>query len=106
MIVALEEFVAENPDHAGSIAMLVTSDEEGRARVGTLKVINALTARNETVDYCVIGEPSSENRLGDIVRIGRRGSLSGMLTVNGIQGHVAYPQLADNPIRRFAPVLL
>jgi succinyl-diaminopimelate desuccinylase len=105
MIVSLEEFVAENPDHAGSIAMLVTSDEEGRARDGTLKVINALTARNETVDYCVIGEPSSENRLGDIVRIGRRGSLSGMLTVNGVQGHVAYPQLADNPIRRFAPVL-
>lgn len=105
MIVALEEFVSDNPDHAGSIAMLVTSDEEGRARDGTLQVIKALTARDETVDYCVIGEPSSENRLGDIVRIGRRGSLSGMLTVKGVQGHVAYPQLADNPIRRFAPVL-
>jgi succinyl-diaminopimelate desuccinylase len=105
MIVALEDFIAANPDHDGSLAMLITSDEEGHARDGTLKVVEALTKRNEKIDWCVIGEPSSENRLGDIVRIGRRGSLSGMLTVKGIQGHVAYPQLADNPIRRFAPIL-
>ncbi|MDH3778022.1 MAG: succinyl-diaminopimelate desuccinylase, partial [Gammaproteobacteria bacterium] len=88
-----------------SIALLITSDEEGRARDGTLKVIEALTAREEHIDWCVIGEPSSQNKLGDIVRIGRRGSLSGMLNVKGVQGHVAYPQLADNPIRSFAPVL-
>ena len=105
MIVAIEEFLAAHPDHDGSIALLITSDEEGRARDGTLKVIDALTARDEHIDWCVLGEPSSQNVLGDIVRIGRRGSLSGMLKVNGIQGHVAYPQLADNPIRRFAPVL-
>lgn len=105
MIVALENFVAENPDHQGSLAMLITSDEEGRARDGTLKVIEALQTRNEHIDWCVLGEPSSQAVLGDIVRIGRRGSLSGMLTVRGIQGHVAYPQLADNPIGRFAPVL-
>lgn len=105
MIVALEEFVAAYPDHSGSLAMLVTSDEEGRARDGTLKVVEALQARGERIDWCVLGEPSSQERLGDIVRVGRRGSLSGMLTVRGVQGHVAYPQLADNPIGRFAPVL-
>lgn len=105
MIVAFEEFVAANPNHDGSLAMLVTSDEEGAARDGTLKVMDALGKRDEKIDWCVIGEPSSEKALGDIVRIGRRGSLSGQLTVRGIQGHVAYPQLADNPIRRFAPVL-
>ncbi|MGI9262527.1 MAG: succinyl-diaminopimelate desuccinylase, partial [Woeseiaceae bacterium] len=105
MIVAIEEFLGEHPDYKGSIALLITSDEEGRARDGTLRVIDALSAREERIDWCVLGEPSSQNELGDIVRVGRRGSLSGMLTVNGIQGHVAYPQLADNPIRRFAPVL-
>ncbi len=105
MIIALEEFVAENRDHDGSLAMLITSDEEGEARDGTLKVIAALQERGEKIDWCVLGEPSSSSTLGDIVRIGRRGSLSGMLTVRGVQGHVAYPQLADNPIRRFAPVL-
>ena len=105
MIVAMEKFVAANPNHGGSLAMLITSDEEGAAREGTLKVIEALVKRNEKIDWCVIGEPSSEKALGDIVRIGRRGSLSGQLKVRGIQGHVAYPQLADNPIRRFAPVL-
>jgi len=105
MIVAFEDFIAANPDHDGSLAMLITSDEEGRARDGTLKVMDALTKRNEKIDWCVIGEPSSETRLGDIVRIGRRGSLSASLTVRGVQGHVAYPLLADNPIRRFAPVL-
>lgn len=105
MVVAVEDFVAAHPEHAGSIAFLITSDEEGRARDGTLKVMEALAARQEQIDWCVLGEPSSERELGDVVRIGRRGSLSGMLTVRGVQGHVAYPQLADNPIRRFAPVL-
>jgi len=105
MIVAIEQFLADNEDHKGSLALLITSDEEGRAREGTLKVMEVLTARDETIDWCVIGEPSSEENLADLVRVGRRGSLSGMLTVNGVQGHVAYPQLADNPIRRFAPVL-
>ena len=105
MIVAVERFVEEHPDHNGSIAFLITSDEEGPARNGTLKVIETLRDRDEDIDYCVIGEPSSERRLGDVVRIGRRGSLSGRLKVRGVQGHVAYPQLADNPIHRFAPVL-
>jgi succinyl-diaminopimelate desuccinylase len=105
MIVAIEEFLEEHPDHPGSIALLITSDEEGRARDGTLKVMEVLNEREEHIDWCVLGEPSSQTKLGDIVRIGRRGSLSGMLTVRGVQGHVAYPQLADNPIRRFAPVL-
>ncbi|MDH3954119.1 MAG: succinyl-diaminopimelate desuccinylase, partial [Gammaproteobacteria bacterium] len=105
MLVAVERFLAEYPDHAGSIAFLITSDEEGRARDGTLKVMEALTGRGEKIDWCVIGEPSSHTELGDVVRIGRRGSLSGMLEVRGVQGHVAYPHLADNPIRRFSPVL-
>ena len=105
MVVAVEAFLAEHPDHPGSIAFLITSDEEGRARDGTLKVMETLTARGEQIDWCVIGEPSSHTELGDMVRIGRRGSLSGMLEVRGVQGHVAYPHLADNPIRRFAPVL-
>jgi len=105
MIVALENFLARHADHDGSLALLITSDEEGRARDGTLKVMEELQRRDEHIDWCVLGEPSSERELGDIVRIGRRGSLSGMLTVRGVQGHVAYPQLADNPIRRFAPVL-
>lgn len=105
MIVAIEAFLDAHADFAGSIAMLITSDEEGRARDGTLRVMDALADRDEHMDWCVIGEPSSQNVLGDIVRIGRRGSLSGMLKVNGVQGHVAYPHLADNPIRAFAPVL-
>ena len=105
MIVAIERFLGANPRHAGSLALLITSDEEGRARDGTLKVMQELEQRGEQMDWCVLGEPSSQRQLGDIVRIGRRGSLSGLLTVRGVQGHVAYPQLADNPIRRFAPVL-
>jgi succinyl-diaminopimelate desuccinylase len=105
MIVAIEKFLQDNEKHKGSIALLITSDEEGRARDGTLKVMETLTGRGEIIDWCVIGEPSSQESLGDLVRVGRRGSLSGMLTVSGIQGHVAYPHLADNPIRRFAPVL-
>ncbi|MBT8067889.1 MAG: succinyl-diaminopimelate desuccinylase [Gammaproteobacteria bacterium] len=105
MLVAIERFLEARPDYDGSIALLITSDEEGRARDGTLKVIETLQNRGEHIDWCVLGEPSSQKTLGDIVRIGRRGSLSGMLKVLGVQGHVAYPQLADNPIRRFAPVL-
>jgi succinyl-diaminopimelate desuccinylase len=105
MVVALERFIARHPNHDGSLAMLITSDEEGRARDGTRKVMESLIARQEHIDWCVLGEPSSQKVLGDTVRIGRRGSLSGMLRVSGIQGHVAYPQLADNPIRRFAPLL-
>ena len=105
MIIAVEEFLEAHPDHPGSLAFLITSDEEGRARDGTLQVMRTLAERGEHIDWCVLGEPSSQRDLGDIVRIGRRGSLSGILTVKGVQGHVAYPQLADNPIRRFAPVL-
>jgi succinyl-diaminopimelate desuccinylase len=102
---ATTDFVAAHPQHRGSLAFLITSDEEGRARDGTLKVMEALQARGETIDWCVIGEPSCSNELGDTLSIGRRGSLSGILTVHGLQGHVAYPQLASNPIQRFAPVL-
>jgi succinyl-diaminopimelate desuccinylase len=105
MIVAVEEFVVAHPDHPGSIAFLITSDEEGRAREGTLKVVETLIARNEKIDWCVLGEPSSRALLGDTLRIGRRGSLSARLQVAGIQGHVAYPDLADNPVARFAPAL-
>lgn len=105
MIVAIERFVAAHPEHRGSIALLITSDEEGVARNGTLKVIETLGKRGENIDWCVIGEPSSQRSLADVVRIGRRGSLSVELTIKGVQGHVAYPKHVDNPIRRFAPVL-
>ncbi len=105
MLVAIGDFLEACPEHGGSIALLITSDEEGRARDGTLRVVETLKDRGEHIDWCVLGEPSSQRTLGDVVRIGRRGSLSGILNVRGVQGHVAYPQLADNPIRRFAPVL-
>lgn len=105
MVVATEQFVARHPQHRGSIAYLITSDEEGRARDGTKKVIEALSERGDKIDWCVIGEPSCNVQFGDVIRIGRRGSLSGILTVHGQQGHVAYPHLADNPIQKFAPVL-
>ena len=105
MIVAIESFVETNPEYQGSLALLITSDEEGRARDGTLKVVETLQSRGEHIDWCLLGEPSSQDKLGDLIRVGRRGSLSGLLTVSGVQGHVAYPQLADNPIRRFAPIL-
>ena len=105
MIQALKRFIARNPDHPGSIAMLITSDEEGPARDGTAMVVQRLVERDEHIDWCVVGEPSSHTTLGDTVRIGRRGSLSGILKVTGKQGHVAYPHLATNPIRNFAPVL-
>jgi succinyl-diaminopimelate desuccinylase len=102
MVCAAEEFVGTHPDHAGSIAFLITSDEEGAADNGTLKVMQTLSARGETIDWCVIGEPSSERALGDTVRIGRRGSLTGLMTIRGVQGHVAYPLQADNPMHAFA----
>jgi len=105
MVVAAEHFVARHPDHPGSLAFLLTSDEEGPARDGTRRVIEDLAKRGERIEWCVLGEPSSAVALGDTIRIGRRGSLSCRVLVTGVQGHVAYPQLADNPIRRFAPVL-
>ncbi|WP_420837033.1 succinyl-diaminopimelate desuccinylase [Aliidiomarina shirensis] len=105
MIVATERFIEQHPDHAGSIAFLITSDEEGPFINGTVKVIETLEARNEKIDWCLVGEPSSTNYCGDVVKYGRRGSLTGYLTVNGIQGHVAYPHLARNPVHQVAPAL-
>ncbi|CAM5392488.1 succinyl-diaminopimelate desuccinylase [Eoetvoesiella caeni] len=104
-VIAAEEFVAEHPDHKGSIALLITSDEEGPSVNGTVKVCNALVERGDKLDYCIVGEPTSAARLGDTVKNGRRGSLSGRLTVKGKQGHVAYPHLARNPIHLLAPAL-
>ena len=105
MITATEAFVAANPDHRGSIAFLITSDEEGPAKEGTVKVVETLEQRGEKIDWCLVGEPSSRERLGDTVKNGRRGSLTGLLRVRGVQGHVAYPQLARNPVHDFAPAL-
>lgn len=105
MIVAAERFVQHHPNHEGSIAFLLTSDEEGVAVDGTVKVVEALEKRGETIRYCIVGEPSSRAVLGDEFKIGRRGSLTGNLTVKGVQGHVAYPHLADNPVHRAAPAL-
>lgn len=104
-VTACERFIAEHPDHRGSIAMLITSDEEGPSINGTAKVIEQLQARGEHIDWCLVGEPSSTERVGDTVKNGRRGSLTGRLVVHGQQGHVAYPQLADNPVHRLAPAL-
>jgi len=104
-VTAIERFLAAHPDHAGSIALLLTSDEEGIATHGTVKVVEALAARGERLDYCVVGEPTSVKTLGDMIKNGRRGSLSGTMRVKGKQGHVAYPQLARNPIHLFAPAL-
>jgi succinyl-diaminopimelate desuccinylase len=104
-VVAAEEFVRARPDHRGSIALLITSDEEGPAADGTTVVVEALRARAERLDYCIVGEPTSVDRLGDTIKNGRRGSLSGRLTVRGVQGHVAYPQLARNPVHEAAPAL-
>jgi succinyl-diaminopimelate desuccinylase len=104
-VTALERFVAAHPGHAGSIAVLFTSDEEGPAVDGTVKVVEALKARNEKPDYCVVGEPTCVARLGDMIKNGRRGSLSGNLVVKGIQGHVAYPHLSRNPVHEFGPAL-
>jgi succinyl-diaminopimelate desuccinylase len=105
MLTATETFVAERPNHRGSIAFLITSDEEGPSVDGTRKVVETLIARGSHIDWCIVGEPSSEQVTGDMIKIGRRGSLSGRLTVHGVQGHIAYPQLADNPVHRFAPAL-
>ena len=100
MVVACERFVAVSPDHTGRIGLLITSDEEGPAKDGTVKVMEALTKRGERIDWCVVGEPSSTRELGDLVKNGRRGSLNGSLVIHGKQGHIAYPHLADNPIHR------
>ena len=104
-VTAIEAFVAEHPRHAGSIAVLFTSDEEGPAVDGTVKVVEALRDRGEKLDYCVVGEPTCVERLGDMIKNGRRGSLSGNLVVKGVQGHVAYPHLAKNPVHEFGPAL-
>lgn len=105
MVVAVERFVAQHPDHEGSIAFLITSDEEGPAKNGTVKVVETLEARNEKIDMCLVGEPSSTNKVGDVIKNGRRGSLGAVLTVKGIQGHVAYPHLAKNPVHCATPAL-
>ncbi|OEC82911.1 succinyl-diaminopimelate desuccinylase [Photobacterium damselae subsp. damselae] len=105
MIVAIERFIAENPDHQGSLGLLITSDEEGPFINGTTRVVDTLEARNEKIDLCIVGEPSSTLVVGDEVKNGRRGSITGDLTVKGIQGHVAYPHLADNPVHRALPAL-
>lgn len=102
---AVERFIAKHPNHQGSIAVMLTSDEEGIATHGVVKVVEVLEQRNEKVDWCLVGEPSSDKKIGDVIRVGRRGSLCAKLTVQGVQGHVAYPELADNPIHRFAPAL-
>jgi succinyl-diaminopimelate desuccinylase len=105
MVVACEEFIAAHPGHAGSIAFLITSDEEGPATDGTVVVCRELEARGEQIDFCLVGEPTSDRTLGDMIKNGRRGSMSGHLVVKGVQGHIAYPQLARNPIHQAAPAL-
>ena len=105
MITACERFVANHPEHKGSIAFLITSDEEGPAINGTVKVVEHLKKRGDTIDWCLVGEPTSTEKVGDIVKNGRRGSLNGNLAIHGVQGHIAYPHLAENPIEKFAPAL-
>ncbi|WP_027712762.1 succinyl-diaminopimelate desuccinylase [Dickeya chrysanthemi] len=105
MVVAAERFVAAHPNHQGRLAFLITSDEEASAVNGTVKVVEALMARQERLDYCLVGEPSSTERVGDVVKNGRRGSITANLRVHGVQGHVAYPHLADNPVHRVIPAL-
>lgn len=105
MVVACENFIEKNPDHKGRIAFLITSDEEGPSINGTVKVVEWLEQRNTKMTWCIVGEPSSTNKVGDVIKNGRRGSLGAVLTVKGIQGHVAYPHLADNPIHKLAPAL-
>lgn len=105
MLTACERFVAAHDDHSGSIAFLITSDEEGPSVNGTVKVVEELESRNEKINWCLVGEPSSKDQTGDTIKNGRRGSLCGVLTIKGKQGHVAYPQFADNPIHRAAPAL-
>ena len=105
MVVACEQFIDQHPDHAGRIGFLITSDEEGPAKNGTVKVMETLSSRGEQIDWCVVGEPSSTTILGDLVKNGRRGSLNARLVANGTQGHIAYPHLADNPIHHAMPAL-
>ena len=105
MVTAVESFVRARPVHAGTIAFLITSDEEGPSVDGTRRVVEVLKERRERIDWCLVGEPSSDRFFGDTVKIGRRGSLSGRLTVHGVQGHIAYPQLAENPVHMLAPAL-
>jgi succinyl-diaminopimelate desuccinylase len=105
MVTSTEEFVRAHPKHKGTIAFLITSDEEGPSVDGTKRVVEMLAGRGERIDWCVVGEPSSEAAIGDTVKVGRRGSFSGRLTVHGVQGHVAYPQLAENPVHTLAPAL-
>ncbi|WP_369927173.1 succinyl-diaminopimelate desuccinylase [Xanthomonas sp. NCPPB 2632] len=105
MVVALERYVAAHPEHAGTLGLLLTSDEEGVALHGVREVVDYFAAVSQRIDACVVGEPSAKERLGDLIRVGRRGSLSGTLTVRGVQGHVAYPEKAKNPIHAFAPAL-
>jgi succinyl-diaminopimelate desuccinylase len=105
MVTSTEEFVRAHPNHKGTIAFLITSDEEGPSVDGTKRVAEMLAGRGERIDWCVVGEPSSEGAIGDTVKVGRRGSFSGRLTVHGVQGHVAYPQLAENPVHTLAPAL-
>lgn len=105
MVVACEEFVAHHPEHDGRIGFLITSDEEGPAIDGTVRVMEWLAEHDEHIDWCLVGEPSSSSRLGDVIKNGRRGSLNGILTVKGVQGHIAYPQLADNPIHTAMPAV-
>jgi succinyl-diaminopimelate desuccinylase len=104
-ITATEAFIAQHPDHKGSIALLITSDEEGVAVDGTVRVVEALQARGETIDYCIVGEPTSNKLVGDMIKNGRRGSLSGRLVAKGVQGHIAYPHLIKNPIHMVAPAI-
>ncbi len=105
MVVACEQFIEQHPDHTGRIGFLITSDEEGPAKNGTVKVMESLSSRGEQIDWCVVGEPSSTTILGDLVKNGRRGSLNARLIVNGTQGHIAYPHFADNPIHHAMPAL-
>lgn len=104
-VTALERFISEHPGHKGSIALLLTSDEEGPATNGVVKVVEVLRKRGDKIDWCLVGEPSSDKQIGDVIRVGRRGSLNARLTIFGVQGHVAYPELAENPIHTFAPAL-
>ncbi|MDQ7090615.1 MAG: succinyl-diaminopimelate desuccinylase [Methylococcales bacterium] len=104
-VTAVEKFVLENPDHQGSIALMITSDEEGCAKNGVIKVVEVLEQRGEKIDWCLVGEPSSEKRVGDVIKVGRRGSLCATLKIHGVQGHVAYPHKADNPIHSFSAAL-
>ena len=104
-VTAVERFIAKYPEHQGAIALMITSDEEGPATNGVVKVVEVLEQRNERIDWCLVGEPSSDRQIGDVIRVGRRGSLCAKLVVKGIQGHVAYPDIANNPIHSFALAL-